>query len=695
LPKDLVFEIGTEEMPAAAVDLGIKQLKDNAEKLLTENRLSYGEIETMGTPRRLVLLVSELAEKQDEFVREVKGPAKKVAYSDAGEPTVAAVGFARSQGVDVSELVIKDVEQREYVFALVREKGRLAVQVLSSLLPGLLLSISFKKAMRWNTDDIQFVRPIRWILALFGDSIVRFSVSDLQSDNLTWGHRFLATNPIKVETTGQYMSAIESGKVIVDHIRRAKNIGDQIEAAVKESGGTAVIHPQTFNEVVNLVEFPHAICGSFSRDYVTIPRDVLVTAMESHQRYFPVESKDGSLLPYFVVVHNGDSNHNEIIRRGHERVLRARLADAKFFFEEDQKEPLAGKVEKLKGVVFQAKLGTVFDKVERVKELAGLIAQELSAEESVLTDAKRAAYLSKADLVTEMVVEFPTLQGVMGREYALLSGEKETVARAIFEHYLPRSADDILPESIGGKILSIADKIDSIVGCFSVGLLPTGSEDPYSLRRQAQGIINIILENEFRLSLSGLFASSYNLYKKAGLDLRSEDEIKTDLEDFFRGRLRNQFLNEGFSFDIVDAVLACDAGAASDLRERIASVARFRETPQIDDLLTAFNRCNNLAKLGLGTDVSRTLLQEKEEKELFELIQKVAPLVEGNVADKRYGEAMSNLASLRPVVDKLFDEVLIMAEDERIRENRLILLNRCVKYFLKVADFSKLVVPGS
>ncbi len=695
MAKDLVFEIGTEEMPAKAVDLGIKQLRENAQKLLDEGRLSYKKIKTMGTPRRLVLLVSGLAGRQDELIQEVKGPAKKVAYTDNGEPTAAALGFAESQGVAVDALVVKRVSQGEYIFALVKEKGLATAEVLEELLPRLTLSIAFPKTMRWNNGEIQFVRPIRWLLALFGGSIVKFALNELDSGSITWGHRFLTKNPIKVESSSAYMKAMLNGKVLVDNIERAKEIRKQAERVANQVGGRAVIHPQTFAEVVQLVEYPHVISGSFSKEYVKLPRDVLITSLESHQRYFPIEGQDGSLLPFFIVVHNGDVKHNELIRRGHERVLRARLADAKFFFEEDQKEPLVKKVEKLKGVIFQEKLGTVFEKIQRVEKVVGVIAQQLSVQEGVLENTKRAAFLSKADLVTEMVVEFPTLQGVMGREYALLSGEKKTVAQAIFEHYLPRFANDCLPQSPEGKILSLADKIDSIVGCFSVGFLPTGSEDPYALRRQAQGVINIIFDNEFNFSLTEVLGVSLELYEKAEFRLRPKEETQEDLEDFFKSRLRAQFLNEDFSYDVIDAVLTKGISHPTDLRSRIASITRLRETSQMEDAIVAFTRCNNLAQTNLGTEVNKSLLQEKEEKELFDSIQKVDSFVEDAVQKKDYDEAIRILASLRPIVDVFFDEVLVMAEKKEVKRNRLTLLNKCVSSFLKIADFSELVVPGN
>jgi len=691
LAKDLVFEIGTEEMPSAAVYSGIKQLGENAEKLLEENRFSYKEIRTMGTPRRLVLLVSALSEKQDDLVKEVKGPAKKAAYSDDGKPAAAAIGFARGQGVDVDTLVVKQVAQGEYVFAVKKEKGLSVAKVLPEILRQIASSITFPKAMRWDESDTQFVRPARWLLALFGDTKIKFDFSGLKSDNLTWGHRFLADNPIKVEISNDYLSAMKKGKVLVDETERAQYIEKKAQEAAKKVGGNVVIHFNTFDEVVQLAEYPHVISGSFSKEYVKLPRDVLITSMESHQRYFPVENNKGTLLPFFIVVHNGDPKSDDIICRGHERVLRARLADAKFFFEEDQKKPLKDKVEKLKGVVFQEELGTVFDKTKRIEKLAAYIAKELQCKEDVIKNVKRAAYLCKADLVTEMVVEFPTLQGVMGREYALLSGENKATAAAIFEHYLPRYAGDALPGTLEGKILSIADKVDSIVGCFSIGFLPTGSEDPYALRRQAQGIISIFLENDFDLDLGYILMRSIDMYKAPKLGLI----IYADLGRFFRSRLRAQFLNEGFKYDVIDAVLALGISNPADLRNRINAVTSLRDTIEMEDVIIAFTRCSNLAKPELGDCVKKNLLKEKEEKKLFEVMEKVVKSVNKEIGKRDYDQAIKNLALLRPDVDLFFDEILVMAKEKSTRENRLALLNKCVDCYLKVADFSKLVMPGN
>lgn len=698
---DFLLEIGTEEMPTSAVYAGVEQLKENAQRVFEDARLSYNKLDTMGTPRRLVIIVSDLAQKQKEVLHEVRGPARKAAYTDQGEPTAAAIGFAKAQGVRIGDLVVKKVPQGEYVFAVKKEAGELTAKLLPELLPRLILSLSFPKSMRWE-DEIKFPRPIRWLMALYGKETVSFRLGSLESSNLTWGHRFLASNPIRVNGARDYFKAMEAGKVIVDHREREEVIRKLIGKTAREVDGKAVIDAQTLAEVVNLVEFPHVVCGTFSAEFVDLPKDVLVTVMESHQRYFPVEDAVGNLISHFIVIHNGDEKHNTVITRGHESVLRARLADAKFFFEEDLKEPLIKKVEKLKGVVFQEKLGTMYDKVVRIRGLAREIARELELDAKTIADAKRAASLSKADLVTEMVVEFPALQGIMGREYARLSGESEAVALGIYEHYLPRSATDLPPRTVIGRILSIADKMDNIVGCFSLGLIPSGSQDPYALRRQIQGIIGIILENKLPLSVRKLTDLSVVMYKRASLEPCPPREVKKELNDFFKTRLRAQFLNEGFAYDIIDAVLVSEVDDIVDLKARIVSLSEKRESKEMDDLLTAFTRCKNLSQPSLGRRVRGSLLREEWEKRLYAAVveaerdiagylEKAHPAV-GGVDGADYKGAIKVLADLRPTVDRFFDEVLVMAEERDVRRNRLSLLNRCVELFLKVADFSKLVI---
>ncbi len=692
--KDLILEIGTEEMPSMALNIGIEQLKKNAVKLFEANRLLFSEIKVHGTPRRLILNVIDLQVRQQEKVKEIKGPPAKVAFTDDKTATAAAEGFASVQGVKVADLKIREILGGTYVYAIKREKGEETSKILSKILPELIMSISFTRPMRWQGDNIRFARPIRWLLAIYGEKVVRFSLGNLKSGNLTWGHRFLAKNPIEVKSCKEYFSLMEKAKVIVDQKKREKIIKDGIKRFLKNEE-EVVVNPKTFAEVINLIESPHVVRGAFSSDYLTLPREVLTTAMESHQRYFPIEDVHGKLKPGFFVVHNGDPDYDEIIRKGHERVLKARLADAKFFFEEDQKKPLIQRVEELKGIIFQERLGTVYSKIKRVEKLAEFLAEKLKVEESIKKYAKRAVYLSKADLVTEMVVEFPDLQGVMGREYALLSGEDKVVSEGIYEHYLPCRSDGILPKTCVGSIVSIVDKIDTIVGCFSVGLLPTGSEDPYALRRQAQGIINIILERKLNLSLIGLFKFALKEYEKENVEFyRDKECILKELEVFFLGRLRQQFLKAGFQYDIVDSVLALGLNNLAVLREKVKIISKYREESLIKDLFTAFVRCKNLSKLNLGIAVDENLFEQEEEGTLFWTVLQSEKAMRKAFKDDDYEKVMKILADLRPVVDKFFDEVLVMTKEEELQNNRIKLLNKCVRVFESVADFSKLAIAA-
>lgn len=689
--KDLLLEIGVEEIPAASVVIGMEQLKEKAALALKRNRLDYSDIKTYGAPRRLALMVLDLDEKQAKAVRELKGPAKKVAFTEDGKPSQAAMGFARSQGVDVESLEVREFEGGEYVFAIKEEEGKDTAELLQTLLPELILSLSFPKSMRWGNGDIRFVRPIRWIVALFDEDVIPFSLDGVVSGKESMGHRLLENHPVLINRPIDYLDALERNKVIVDQVKRAELIRAEVEGAVKETAGKAVIHEHTFDEVLELTEYPHAILGGFSSDFAELPREVLVTAMEAHQRYFPVEDANGKLLPSFVVVNNGNPHYTDIIQKGHERVIRARLSDAKFFFISDSSKPLESFVEKLKGVTFQAKLGTVFEKTKRVERLAEEIAENLKLAPEEVAIAKRAAFLSKADLMTEMVYEFPTLQGVMGQYYAKLSGESETVAEAIFEHYLPRSAGDVLPGTTIGQIVSIADKLDSVAGIIAAGLIPSGSEDPYALRRQSYGAVSIILENDLDIPVKSLVELALGLYVDQGV--KFEFVATTEMvEDFIHGRLRAYLLGQGLPADAVDAVSTLSIDDIVDVRARAQAIAAKLESPEMQDLLVAFTRCKNLAKPELGTQVDEKLLTEKAEKGLYESLLGVDKELEG--AGRDYSLSIDILARLRGPVDTFFDDVLVMAKDEAVKNNRIRLLNHAKSLFLKVADFSQVNPPA-
>ncbi|BAF59081.1 MAG: glycine--tRNA ligase subunit beta [Pelotomaculum sp.] len=690
--RDYLLEIGVEELPARFLDPALAELKEISVRALAEKRLSCKKVETFGTPRRLALYVEGLAEHQEPLETEVKGPAVKVAFKPDGTPTRAAEGFARSQGVAVSGLVRKFVGHVEYVFAVKREEGRPAREVLSEIAPALIDGLHFPKPMRWGNLEVRFARPIRWIVSLFGDEVVEFEYAGLKAGRTTCGHRFLSKEPVVLAFSSEYFEKMRSNYVIVDTAERRQLIRRQVQELAASAGGRAEEDEDLLNEVSNLVEYPTALVGEFSPDYLNLPREVLVTPMREHQRYFPVVSPDGGLLPKFIAVKNGAPDHLDIIRSGYEKVLRARLADANFFFQEDLKTPLAGKVPALKKVIFQESLGTVYDKVERLGALAGYLAGVMGAGRQEKEVALRAAYLAKADLVTSMVYEFPELQGIMGREYALRSGESREVAEAVFEHYLPRFAGDRLPETLPGKILSIADKIDNIVGCFAIGIQPSGSQDPYALRRQALGISHIILEGQAALSLRELVETAYRGYE-GKVELKcSLEKVTADVGEFFEQRLRSILGARGFSYDTVEAVLASGCDDFADTLLRAQALAGFRRDPAFGDLLTVFVRANNLARNAFPGQVNPALLEDASEKELNRRLAGVQEEAKRHLEKKDYRSLLAGIATLQKPLEEFFNSVMVMVEDREVRENRLTLLANLAGLVRQVADLSKIVV---
>ncbi|HWJ03683.1 MAG TPA: glycine--tRNA ligase subunit beta, partial [Verrucomicrobiae bacterium] len=541
--------------------------------------LAYDSLETLGTPRRLALLVYGLAEGQSDLVEEVKGPAKKAAFTPEGLPTKAAEGFARGQGVDVSELFVKDTGAGEYIFATKKVAGKPTAELLPELFSRLVTSLNFPKPMRWGELDFRFARPIRWLVALFGQEIVDWEFVGTKAGNISFGQRTLAPGAVTVANPMEYRDSLKQAFVIVDHAERRNLIWEQIKAAASSVNGTVVQDEELLEEVVHLVEYPTALAGSFEDKYLQLPKEVVTTPMVEHQRYFPVYDQAGNLLNKFITVRNGSEAHLDTVRAGNEKVLRARLADANFYYQEDLKTPLAEFVPRLGKIVFHEKLGTVLEKVERVRRLGGLIAEQLGVSPREAADLDRAIFLAKGDLVTLMVYDFPELQGVMGAEYALKSGESPEVAKAIMEHYLPRFAGDNLPETQIGRIAAIADKLDSIVGAFAIGIQPTGSQDPYALRRQALGVTNIIIDAGYNLSLPKLFEQAYlGFAGKVELKLGRE-EIQAELAEFFQQRLRNILADQGHRYDLIDAVIAKGADSPVEGIARARALAIFRETP--------------------------------------------------------------------------------------------------------------------
>ncbi|HWP49174.1 MAG TPA: glycine--tRNA ligase subunit beta [Candidatus Limnocylindrales bacterium] len=688
MPKELLLEIGTEEIPSSFVLMALKDIEQNARKLFETYRIGFSEIKALGTPRRLTLYMGQVEERQQDFVTEVLGPAKRVAYDEKGNPTKAAWGFARGQGVTVEELQIKVTDRGEYVCVIKREKGGETDTLLRKILPELITSLSFPKSMRWGESRLRFARPIHWILALFGGEVVDFQLEELRSGSLTYGHRFLKPQAIPIQDFSTYLQALREAYVIVDPDERRESIQKQLVEVASQQGGKPLEDEALLDTVTFLVEYPRVIWGQFDPGYLKLPRELLITTLREHQKYFSVVDSRGQLLPYFLVVSNMVARDMSIIRQGNERVLKARLADAEFFFHEDQKRPLETRLEDLKQVIFQEKLGTSYEKVQRFTQLALYLASMV--DESSKPLVARTAQLCKADLVTEMVKEFPNLQGIMGSEYARLSGEPEEVVKGILEHYRPRFAGDAIPESTSGALVSLADKLDTIVGCFGINLIPTGSEDPYALRRQALGIIHIILGKEYSLSLNALISQSLQLLQ--GKLLRPPEEVKKEVLEFFKVRFINLLTGQGIRQDTIEAVLSVEFDDLVDSYKRILALAEFRNDPGFESLLIAFKRVINIIPKGFSGKVNPNLFERDEEKDLYQAVLKIKDLVASAFAQKEYRKALTEISTLRSPVDRFFTGVMVMVEDPEIRANRLALLDTIADLFRGFADFSKLVV---
>lgn len=685
MSKTLLLEIGTEEVPAHVMPGILSQLKENAAKTFEELRIEYKNIKTLGTPRRSALLVEGLAEQQADLSKENRGPAVNIAFDADGNPTKAAQGFARGQGVKPEELVTKD----GYVYAMVHEKGGQTVDLLGDTLKGLVDGLNFPNNMHWADLDYKFIRPLRWLVALYGQDVIDFEVANVKSGRTSRGHRFLSEGDFEISNAEDYVEACRKASIIVDQNERCEMIRQQIAEVAAANGGQAEVNEDLLEEVLYLVEYPTALCGKFDEKYLALPAEAVITPMRDHQRYFPV-LKDGQLLPLFITIRNGGKEHLETVQHGNERVLRARLEDAQFFFDEDRKKTLEQHGEKLKTVVFQDGLGTIYDKALRLEVLAGYIADAIGANEQDKKDAVRAAKLAKADLVTGMVTEFTELQGVMGREYALLDGETKAVAQAIDEHYMPRFAGDSQPASVAGRIVSLADKIDTIVGTFSRGLIPTGSQDPFALRRQALGIVNMLKEAQYHISLSQLVAKAMELLKIA--DAGQQAKLQNDVADFMKLRLKNVLADADIRYDVVEAVfVTVDDIYGVFLRAQAVNEAVKQD---MEKTIQAFVRTGNIARKAedVQAAVEADILAEQVEKDLYKAYEVAASKVEKEIVAQDYAGAIATLSQLAAPIDAFFDGVMVMDKDEKIKNNRLGLLKLVDNLICQVADFSKIVL---
>lgn len=692
MTRDLLLEIGLEEVPARFVRGAMNQLKDKTVKWLSDSRIGHGDVHVYATPRRIAVLINDVEEKQSDMNEEAKGPSRKIAQDAEGNWSKAALGFARSQGVAPEELYFQELAGVEYVYANKSSIGAETAAVLPEGLLTLITSMSFPKNMRWGSYELRFVRPIRWLVALFGQDVIPFEITDVKTGNVSRGHRFLGNEATILEPK-QYVERLREQNVIVDVSEREQLIVNGIDELAKEKGWEIAIKEDLLEEVLFLVEYPSVLFGSFDPEFLNIPQEVLITSMREHQRYFPVFNGEGQLQPFFVTVRNGDKKSIELVAKGNEKVLRARLSDAKFFYAEDHKLTIDHALSKLENIVYHEELGSVGDKVRRIRATADLLSKHLLLNEQTAQDISRSADICKFDLVSQMVYEFPELQGIMGEDYANKAGERKSVAKAINEHYQPRFAGDLAPSEITGAIVSLADKIDTIVGCFSIGIIPTGSQDPYALRRQAAGIVQIILAHGLKLSLNDLYDAALSVHKSRGLK-RDADDIRNDLSDFFALRVKNVLSEQGVRYDVVDAVMA--AGFA-DLRSTIerASVvqalAAGADRAEFKLTVEQFNRVSNLGSKAASTSVDPSLFAEQVERDLYEQWVQLHPTFTAAIESGDIAKAVETISSLKPYIHAYFENVMVMAPDEAVRANRLSTLASIAEDLAVVADFSKLV----
>ena len=686
MAQNLIFEIGTEEIPSGALYKATEQLAQLAQAALDEAGLAHGAVETCSTPRRMILSVAQLAEATEALELKAKGPAAKIAFDADGAPTKAATGFARGKGIEPEQLVVEaDENGVDYVYALVSKPSVPAAELLPGILQGLVKGLSWPRSQRWGSGHDTFSRPVRWLVALLGEQVVPVEFAGLTAGRTTYGHRFLAPQPVEVACADEFFSKFEQMKVIPSAADRAASIRAQIKAVEEQTGLVADTPQGTFDEVVNLVEWPTVIVAHFDEEFLDVPPEIITDAMLEHQRYFPLYRKDGSLDNAFIVTGNGDPACTDTIRDGNERVVRARLDDAKFFFEEDKKHHLVDYTEKLKKIVFQDGLGTLFDKAQRLEKITVFLNQKLDLG---LDDAKlqRASLLAKADLATQMVMEFTELQGVMGKEYALIDGEDEGVAEAINEQYQPRFAGDVLPQTDMGKVLGIADKFDTITGMFSQGYIPTGSQDPFALRRQTIGILNILMDAGWNLNCHEVFAFVLNLL---GVEGEKAAKVMDQLDDYFTLRLKNIFQDKGMDYHIIDCVLASDTLNAYEEARRAQALID-ADIMGKTDLLQAFTRVGNMIKDAEDTDVNPDLFETEEEKALYSACQAMQVNLPQKYAVYDYQGVADVLSEGIAAINDFLDNVLVMHKDEAVKENRLHLLTLTYSLIQPLGDIKKL-----
>ncbi len=685
--KDLLLELGTEELPPKALKGLAQSFCDGVAKGLNDASLNYDAIKIYATPRRLALLINNLSTTQADKSAQRRGPAVQAAFDEEGCPTKAAIGFARSCGVEVEQLTKQETDKGAWLAYTVEEKGKPAAQLIPTIFQTALDKLPIPKRMHWGDLDAMFVRPVHWAVILFGEEVIQADILSVTTSNRTRGHRFHHPQAITLDSASEYEAALkDKGQVIADFNTRREIIRKQIITVAQQAGGTAIIDPDLLDEVTSMIEWPAAIIGEFETHFLDVPAEALISAMKKHQKYFHLVDDNNRLMAYFITISNIESSDPQQIKKGNERVIRPRLSDASFFWSQDKKDALENKLERLKTVVFQNKLGTVYDKTQRVTELAGRVAGELNADPA---QARRAAQLAKCDLMTEMVNEFPDLQGIMGRYYALNDGEDEAVAIALDEQYMPRFSGDKTPSGQIGQVLSIAERIDTLMGIFALGQIPSGDKDPFALRRAALGLLRTIIENKLVLNIPQLLQQSARLFT----DDVQADKACEAVYKFMLDRLKGYFAEQNIHTDVFDAVLAVTPSQPYDFALRIDAVNQFKQLEAAESLAAANKRISNILKKYTGEiadSIDEALLVETAEQNLARQLYSATAKVEPLLAQSAYTQALTELSTLRDVVDKFFDDVMVMADDNALKNNRIALLNQLHKQFMQVADLSLL-----
>ena len=689
---ELLLEIGTEEIPSDYLENGLKALRDLAESQLKNSRIEIGEpLVAYGTPRRLVLIGRAVQDKQDDTVQEITGPPKAAAFDDKGNPTKAALGFAKKHGVSVQDLGLLETPKGDYLFVKRSIPGKPTAEVLSGVFPRILADIPWPKSMRWGSEGFPFVRPIHWMIALYDNAVIPFEVAGIKSGNSTAGHRFMAPRMMQVASLDDYLAKLGKSFVLLDQKVRARKVEEVVAEAAAGVSGVPIKDEELVSTVANMVEYPSAVCGSFDKSFLAIPSPVLITAMKKHQKYFALQDSQGRLMPNFVAINNTIAKDEDLVRKGHEKVLRARLSDASFFFKEDRKKPLEARLEDLKGVIYQAELGTSYAKVQRFTALAEFVAEKVAPDK--LQHVRLAARLCKCDLVTQMVTEFPTLQGVMGMEYARLDGHPEEASVAVHEHYLPARAGDELPSSAPGAIVSVADRMDTIAGFFAIGLEPTGAADPFALRRHALAIIRILESRDWDVSLKELASKALSiLAKEISFD---ETLILNKVLDFFRERYRQMMLRSDYGYGLVEAAIAVEFDRINEVRSRLDQLQTFvKEFGEFESFVLTSKRISNILKNQDETmRVQPALFKVPCESKLWESYQAVKRPIEDFIEKKNTYQALKLMATLKGPVDDFFNGVEILTkESAELKNNRVGMLQELSRLFLKVADFSKFAI---